>query len=81
MKRILSLFLALIFSCNIVAAQQVSGGISKDYELDYAAHLETILKKKFGETTFTIFFVVIPIFRSMSFTASFALGTDIPGIT
>ncbi len=49
MKKILSLSLALIFSCNIVGAQQVSGGISKDYELDYAAHLDTILKKKFGE--------------------------------
>lgn len=49
MKKILSLVLTLTFSCNIVAAQQISGGISKDYELDYAAHLETILKKKFGE--------------------------------
>ncbi len=49
MKKILSLSLALIFSCNVVGAQQVSGGISKDYELDYAEHLEAILKKKFGE--------------------------------
>lgn len=49
MKKILSSILVLIFSHSFAFAQQMSAGVSKSYELDYAAHLETLLRKKFGE--------------------------------
>ena len=49
MKRILLSFLALILSFDCAFAEQLSGGISKDYGREYDITLESILKKKFGE--------------------------------
>ena len=49
MKKILLSFLVLILSINCATAEQISGGISKDYGREYDTTLDSILKKKFGE--------------------------------